>query len=345
VKAQGPLLRRGIATVSSRMPRLVVEALEAGGADVGGLLATFGVERETLREVDARLPASVDLAVWAEAPRLSRDDCFGLHAAERLGAGAFDVLGYTLRMSPTVGGAFERLVRYNRLLHDQSEMRLTVQGEEARLSFQLFPEGTPRHQAEFSLAVFLLFSREATGTDVVPLAVEFGHPEPRDVSEHRRIFRAPLRFGQRRPTLVLPRSVLHRPLLRADPGLLAVLEKQMRELMVRLPGGEGLVEQVRRLLAEELCEGEPTVGRVARELGMSSRTLHRRLREAETSFRDLVDGLREQLAVRYLAEQRLAIAEAAYLLGFSEASAFHRSFKRWKGVTPADYRRALSRSA
>jgi AraC-like DNA-binding protein len=327
------------------MPRLVVEALDAVGADVGGFLTAFGLDRAALEDVDARLPASFDLALWAEAPRLSGDECFGLHAAEQVRPGSFDVLGYTLRTSPTIGGAFERLVRYNRLLHDQSEMGLTAHGEEARLSFQLFPEGTPRQQAEFSLAVFLLFARQATGFDVVPLAVDFSHAEPQDVSEHRRIFRAPLRFRRPRPALVLSRSVLDLPLAQADPGLLTVLEKRVRELISRLAPGEGLLERIRRLVMGELSGGDPKVARLARELGMSARTLHRRLREAGTSFREVVDGLRQDLAVRYLAEERLAIAEVAYLLGFSEASAFHRSFKRWTSRTPADYRRELGGAA
>jgi AraC-like DNA-binding protein len=93
------------------------------------------------------------------------------------------------------------------------------------------------------------------------------------------------------------------------------------------------------LIAAELCGGDPSVESVARRMHMSPRTLHRRLQEAETSYRVVVDDLRQDLALRYLAEDRLAIAEAAYLLGFSEASAFHRSFKRWTGRTPADYRR------
>jgi len=306
------------------------------------VLATFGVERAALDDVDARLPASVDVALWAEAPRLSGDDCFGLHAAERVRPGAFDVLGYTLRLSPTVGGAFQRLVRYHRLLHDQSEMRLRVHGREARLSFQLFPEGTPRQQAEFSLAVFLLFVRQATGEDVIPRVAEFSHVEPADVSEHRRIFRAPLRFRRPRPVLVLPRPALDLPLLQADLGLLALLEKQVGALMMRLPPGEGLLDRVRRVVAEQLCGGDPTVERVAREMGTSPRTLHRRMQEAGTSFRMVVDGLRQDLARRYLGDQHLAIAEAAYLLGFSEASAFHRSFKRWTGQTPSEYRRTLA---
>jgi AraC-like DNA-binding protein len=331
--------RDSVPTVSTRMPRLAVEALASMGADVAALLESLGVERSQLDDVDGRLPISVDLALWAGARRLSGDECFGLHAAEKVRPGAFDVLGYTLRSSATLGAAFERLVRYNQLLHDVADLRLTLRPSEAWLSLRLLPEGTPRQQAEFSLAVFLLFSRQATGVNVVPRAVEFAHPAPADLSEHRRIFQASLRFARPDTVLILPRQVLDLPLLQADPGLCAVLERQLHELLSRLPPGESVLDRVRRLVAAELCGGDPSVESVARRMHMSPRTLHRRLREAETSYRAVVDGLRQDLALRYLAEDRLAIAEAAYLLGFSEASAFHRSFKRWTGRTPADYRR------
>lgn len=321
------------------MPRLVVEALAALGTDVTALLGSVGIERSHLDDVDGRVSVSVDLALWAGALRLSGDECFGLHVAERVRPGAFDVLGYTLRTSATLGGAFERLVRYNHLLHDLAELRLTANGGDARLSLRLLPEGTPRQQGEFSLAVFLLFSRQATGTNVVPRAVEFSHAAPADISEHRRIFQSPIRFERPATALVLPRQALDLPLEHADPGLCAVLERQLRELIARLPPDESVLARVRRLIATELCGGDPSVECVARQMHISPRTLHRRLREAETSYRAVVDDLRQDLAVRYLAEDRLAIAEAAYLLGFSEASAFHRSFKRWTGRTPADYRR------
>jgi hypothetical protein len=111
--------RDSVPTVSTRMPRLAVEALASMGADVAALLESLGVERSQLDDVDGRLPISVDLALWAGARRLSGDECFGLHAAEKVRPGAFDVLGYTLRSSATLGAAFERLVRYNQLLHER----------------------------------------------------------------------------------------------------------------------------------------------------------------------------------------------------------------------------------
>jgi AraC-like DNA-binding protein len=325
--------------VSARMPRICAEALEARGVDVTSFLEGLSVPRSTLYDVDGRVPVEVDLALWAAAPLLSGDECFGLHAAEHLSPeGAFDVLGYTLHASASVGDAFRRLVRYNRLLHDVAELDLQAGPEEARVVFCLTAEGTPRQQAEFSLAVFVNFCRNATGVDVIPVRIEFSHAAPRDLSEQARVFRCPLLFDKARNALVLPLGVLELPLLGTNPGLCAVLERQLDELVADLPTGESVVERVKRLIAAELCGGEPTAEVVARRMRATPRTLHRWLSAEGTSYREILEGLRRTLAVRYLAEERLAIGETAYLLGFSDASAFHRSFKRWTGQTPAQYR-------
>jgi AraC-like DNA-binding protein len=320
------------------MLRVCAEALERQGIDVASFLNGLSVERSALDDVDGRVPLDVDLALWDAAPVLSRDDDFGLHAAEQLRPGAFDVLSYTLSSSSSVGEAFRRLVRYNRVLHDVAQMDLVVAPEQARIEFSLTPEGTPRHQAEFSFTVFLSFCRKGTGVDVTPLRVEFSHPAPADTSEHKRIFRAPLVFGKSPNALVLPPRVLDLPLLGANPGLSAVLARQVEDLLAGLPSGETVLTRVRRLIAAELCGGAPTAEIVARRMRTTPRTLHRWLSAEGTSYRELLNGLRRDLALRYLAQDRLAIGEAAYLLGFSDASAFHRSFKRWTGQTPAQFR-------
>lgn len=112
----------------------------------------------------------------------------------------------------------------------------------------------------------------------------------------------------------------------------------MGELLAELPPAESVVDRVKRLIVAELCGGEPTAEVIARKMRATPRTLQRWLTARGTSYREILDGLRRDLALRYVTEDRLAISEAAYLLGFSEASAFHRSFKRWTGRTPAQYR-------
>jgi AraC-like DNA-binding protein len=340
---RGPAMRSG-ATVSGRTILPAIGRLRALGADVESLLREGAVPPSILDDAEVRLPHEVALGVWHRAVGLSGDDALGIHAAESVRPGAFDVLDYTLRSSATLGEAWERLTRYYRLLHDAAQVRLTEEGARASLTHALPPSmpPLPRQVAEFIITALLVASRQATGVDLVPLEVCFHHAAPSDVTEHRRVFRCALHFEQPYNGVSVAREALETPLLKADSGLSTVLERHARELLARLPQVRGFVERVRSHVAEGLASGDATNEAIARRLHMSARTLNRRMRDEGTSLQEVVDTLRRELALRYLDERRLAIPEVAYLLGFSEASAFHRAFRRWTGTTPAEHRRGRS---
>jgi AraC-like DNA-binding protein len=137
---------------------------------------------------------------------------------------------------------------------------------------------------------------------------------------------------------VLSTADLQRRFLHADSGLSTVLEQRVREVIARLPPLETVSGRARAILAEEFDGGRPTAATIGRRLGLSVRTLHRHLRAEGTSLRAVTLELRRELSQRYLREGA-TIGEVAFLLGYSEASAFHRSFRRWTGRTPSAYRR------
>jgi AraC-like DNA-binding protein len=323
----------------------VIERLRALELDLGPILEAAGAARTLLDDPDARIPHVVALAVWREAARWSGDDAFGIHTAEQIRPGAFDVLDYATRCSATLGAGLKCLVRYHRILHDAAVVRLSVEGERASLTHALPRDGTglPRHTAEFIVAAWLVVARQATGVDLVPLEVSFCHQAPSDLTEHGRVFRAPIAFERPTNGLVLPRASLDTPLVDADRGLCAVLERHMQDLLAKAPAATAFSDRVRQVVAGMLIHGGADAETVAGRLKMSRRTLQRRLQADGTSFRGLVDSLRRDLAMRYLCEREVAIAEVAFLLGFSEASAFHRAFRRWSGTTPSLYRKTPAR--
>src|SRR5262249_43450246 len=171
-----------------------------------------------------------------------------------------------------------------------------------------------------------------------PLQIRFPHAAPSDLSEHRRVFGCPLEFGSKCSELVFSREVLDLTMVKADADLQAILDAQVLAALEQLPRVEATTETVRRHLPAELCHGPPTLEQIAPRMNMSPRTLHRRLDEESTSFRQILAEVRRELATRHLSERRLAIGEIAFLLGFSEPSAFHRAFKRWTGYAPLAYR-------
>jgi AraC-like DNA-binding protein len=232
-------------------------------------------------------------------------------------------------------------VRYNRLVHDAAEFELVESGGEARLTqrFRGDPRGASWQVSDYSLGGLMTVCRELVGDDWTPLAVALSHPSPPDPTPYRDFFGVLPTFGGEVNELVLPRVLLDRPIASADPLLHDVLRRHAEALLARRPRAGDLLAQVREVLAREVSRGEPRIEELAGWLGQGVRTLQRRLAEVGTTYQDVLDDVRRDLALRLLDERRVAVAEIAYLLGYSEPSAFHRAFKRWTGTTPDRHRR------
>jgi AraC-like DNA-binding protein len=328
------------ATVSAPYLRVLLAGARQAGVSLDDLV-TPELE-QVIVDPDGRIDRETHNHLWDEVARRSGDDAFGLHLAERLQPGAFAVMDYAARNAPTLRQAVIRFVRYCRLVHDGARVQLAEEGGEARLSYTLpdFPGGSPRHAAEFIVAAWVIAARQMTETDLAPLRVRFEHPKPASTTELRRVLRSELRFREPVNEVALEGNVLRLPLAKADPQLGAVLDRYAEELLRRLPRREPFDEQLCRVICEALHGGDSSLTAVAARMRMSGRTLQRRLGERGTSYQELLDRMRRDMAARYLDEPQMAIGEAAFLLGFSDPSAFNRAFKRWTGTTPGAYRQA-----
>lgn len=333
-------VRREHITVSARLVVGIAAAGRARGLDVESLLATVGIDPACLDDPDARIPIEQEEALWTEMACVADDPFFGLHAQRSIPPGTIDVLDYAVRSSPTLRDAFRSLVRYNRLVHDVAEFELVESGDEARLTqrFRGDPRGASWQVADYSLGGLLTVCRELVGDDWTPLSVTISHASPPDPAPYRALFGISPRFDGDVNELVVPRDLLDRRIAGADPLLHDVLRRHADALLARLPRTEDLAGQVRDLLARDLAQGEPRIESVAKRLGVNVRTLQRRLADGGSSFQDVLDEVRHDLALRLLDERRVAVAEVGYLLGYSEPSAFHRAFKRWTGTTPDRWR-------
>jgi len=312
------------------------------------LLRSTGLDLASVGNPDASVPHGQKLRLWDEAARLSGDPDFGLHMAEWVSQSPedhFDLLAYAVRSCATLGEHYKRMGRYVRLIHEGMFLSLEVEQDAARLMHGLVDNTIPpRHPMECMLALAVLQGRRAVGEDFAPREVRFAHAAPAQVSEQERLFRAPVRYGCPRSELVLDHAHLSQPQRYAEPRLLEVLDRQLEELLSRLPQARSFPGRVRSHMANHLLDGEPTVSAVAAKLQMSSRSLQRRLKDEGTSFAMLLADLRRELALCHLQDPQNTISEVAFLLGFTEVSAFHRAFKRWTGSTPAEYQRTARAS-
>jgi AraC-like DNA-binding protein len=197
-------------------------------------------------------------------------------------------------------------------------------------------------RAEFALATALRFAREGTGENIVPLHVCFAHAAPYDTSEHRRFFGIPVRFGAGSNSMLVGAADAARPLHGADEALSGVIRRRLEKVLAEHPPSAPgpLSGRVRHVIVERLGATALGPSAIARELGVSRRTLSRRLSEEGTSFRNIVDDVRRELACALLHDRTSSVADVAFFLQYSEPAAFNRSFRRWTGQTPSEFRNA-----
>ena len=318
----------------------MVAACERLGVDTAALLAAAGVERQTLNDPDSRLPAQQVGLLWRKAYEMSGDPLLSLHAAESCPIGAYKVIDFMGHNARSVGEAFTFAARYFKLIN--TAVTLPIDDSEDPVTFGIIdessPEGVSRAYAEYCFAAFFLHIRGTTGVAFPLERLAFAHPRPVDVSEHERVFGCPVEFEAEGTRMFISRAAWDLPSTNPHFGMLQVLAEHADLLLEKLPKGPELVERTRKSINVLLRGGDPSLEGVAIDLGMSPRTLQRRLRELGYSFNDLCDEVRQGAAGLYLKQRDIAIAEVAYLLGFADQSTFNRAFKRWYGVTPKQYR-------
>jgi AraC-like DNA-binding protein len=326
--------------VSARLLLPFVVAADKFGLRVDVGLASTGLTRGDLANPELRVSHAVADKLLRVAAR-SRPD-FAIVAAENLEPVHLDVIEYAARSQSTLRAAFEHAIRYYALLHDGFEAQLVERDQyvELQVGFGSLPSSSAIY--EFVLAVHVMAVRRMTGReDLVPTAVDFQHPRPERTTAHERVFRCPVQFNQPRNAVVYPKAYMELPLVAADSGLAQLLERHATEALQRLGRSTLLSERVRELIRQDLS-GKLTAESMAKRLGMSPRTLHRRLVDEGITYRALVDDVRRDMALHCLRDPQLSISEVGYLLGFTTSAAFHRAFRRWTGRTATQYRTTLN---
>jgi AraC-like DNA-binding protein len=339
-----PSFSASTARVSVKLLAPFVSAAQELGMRIDVGLASVGLTRSDLENPDLRVShAVVDRMLSGTIARTAQRD-LGLLAAEQLQPSHLDVVEYAARAQPTLRGAIEQSIRYYALLHDGFDAELQISGDRAMLFVSFGGLAVDDSAYEFVLAVHLMAARRMTGNpNLTPLETHFVHARPKNTAMHQRIFRSSLQFGQARAALVFARAVLDVPLVAADSGLARVLERHASESLQKLGRNTSLPERVRELVRQELTSGKLTAENLARRLGMSSRTLHRRLVAETSSYRGIIDDVRREIALRCLRDPQLSIREVGYLLGFTTGPAFHRAFRRWTGTTAAVFRNEVQK--
>lgn len=284
----------------------------------------------------------VDVDLWEQmlerAELCLKDPLIGLHLGQSMDSRHLGTLGLVLLASDNLREALDKLERFQRLIFDVTPMHQRAGRGWVELVWDISRYRPGRLVNETGFAVTLQFCRSLVRTPVNALDVEFAHPGPPDVRPYAAFFGGRVRFDRPEPLIRFDADLLASPLKSPDPALVRMIERHAEHLLSQLPQEDEVVEQVRKVIARRMREGEPHIESVSAALNCSSRTLQRRLRGAGTGFREELNLLRHQLAASYLRDPRLQVVDIALLLGYSEHSAFTRAFREWTGKTPQQSR-------
>lgn len=300
------------------------------------LLRQVGLSRTLLEDPDQRVPVESVVSLLESAAEASGDEHFGLRMAQTRQVADFGMVSLLISHQPTLRDALRATIEYRHLINDS----LALQIEEAGPSVILREEvvsGLPARQAnELAIGVLLRLCTAVLGEDWRPASVNFTHSAPRDASLHRRFFGCPLQFDSEFNGLVCRASDLDAP----NPAAAPALARYAQRFVDSLPhvSEPSVVQEVRKAIYLMLASGHASSAYVAQTLGLSVRTMQRRLEEADASFGALVNEVRRELVQRYLDNPRHSLVRISQMLGYGSPSAFSRWFAAEFGQAPQRWR-------
>lgn len=326
--------------VTSLFARKVVAAA-GSGVDAAALLTGAGIDPEGQLDPKSMIPDSAYYEMLERiAGQIDVTD-LPLRTGASMRLDEYGALGLAFKAATTLGGSFGRVERYARLWTSVVEYELRP---DPRGTLFILHRAGPRRLGmclsnEATLASAVSIARQVSPVQVAPLEVLIRHPGPKQTRSHEDYFGCPVRFGADLDALLFSTETLARPNILGDEGISRYLLSHLDAELSQIVDEIELVSSAKDAIAQALSEGAPKMVEIARGLGLSARSFHRRLSEHGMRFQTLTEETRRELAEGLLRDERHSLAEIAFLTGFSEQSSFTRAFKRWLGTTPASYRK------
>jgi AraC-like DNA-binding protein len=326
-------------TTMGSVAGLIATTLRAHGCDPVPLLVTAGIDLSQVVNPNARFPMARMQKLWKLALEASGNPCLGLAAARQFQPAVLHGLGLAWLASDSLMEALGRLVRYSRLIN--SALRFQLEEQPDTILVSVLPETLPPDfefaALDLGMAAFVRMCEITAGYPVRPRHVTLRRPRPPCPEQFEEFFGPCIEYAAPVNQLCFEREPVTRQLTSANPELARINDQVVVDYLARFDRNS-IAMQVRARIIHQLPDGIPTQESIANTLHVSLRSLQRRLKEEDTSFRDLLEETRQQLARQYLRDGQRSIGEITYLLGFTEPSNFTRAFKRWTGKSPVQYR-------
>lgn len=315
--------------------------IESCGHDPAPVYRKAGINPALLRKSDARINISHVDELWRTAVELLDDPCFGIRMSAHWHPSYVGALGYAWCASSTLRTALNRVVRYIHVVTEDLNIRLeeTTGGLKVVVDLEKSVFTLPQHH-DVVAAVLMHMCRFDYGEALLPTEVCLAHDKPPCDKVISDFFRAPVRYGTAQTSITLAAGDVDRELSSANRELALMHDEFLMKYLIEIKKGD-IVQQIQSLIIENLPSGKVSDNLIAKELNLSERSLQRKLKEHGTTFRTVLDNVREMAAIQYIQNPVNTMSDIAFLLGFSEQSAFSRAFKKWTGTSPIKYRNSL----
>ena len=316
--------------------RETLRYLETNGIDAEPLLLKAELSRGQLSQDSGGISAASQCRFLDLAATATNDSLLGLHVAAQMDMRDAGILFYLAAASATVAEALENLARYAATANEAVRFEISQHKGETVLTVRsIGGHDEPWRQfSEFIVLAVIRALNRATKRDFAPSRVTFAHARSWGLREIHRMLRCPVEFAQTTDSWVLPQRVMELPITSGDSHLLHILEAHADDLLSERRTAAGLRGLVENQLLSMLPSGRAQTVAVAQQLGMSERSFKRHLAREGTSFGEVLDRLRNRLALHYLEDHRISLQQIAWLLGYSEIGAFNHAFRRWTGTSP-----------
>ena len=302
------------------------------------LLRRAGLPANLFEQEKIYVTTAQVFAIWRTVAEMSRDPGFGLKLGTEIRFERSHPVSIAGVCSRTFGDALQRLARYKQLTCPE-EIRVHRKAQETSVEFFFIEarEAQPDIMVDLGLSWILGVGRRGTDGEITPLRLELARPVKHRAMLERH-FGCPVRFKADRNALVFRSSDLDRPFVTHNEELVTLIGAQLDSELKARNTSVNVGQQVKDVLMRSLAGKRPTLRDVAQVLGLSARTLQRRLTDAGITFQQLVEETRRELARHYLKQRTVELNEAAFLLGFEDANSFFRAFQGWEGISPTEWR-------
>lgn len=319
----------------------IAKALRLQGEDPMEILERAEIDPACVINADRRIPVNQMQALWKLCVECTGEEAFGLLAAEQVQPTTLQGLGLAFLASDTVYAALQRLVRFCKVISTGLDLVLVDRGEYTDLEFHA-PIITLQADfqyagLDFGMGMIMKMCQATLGEYVSPIHADLQRSAPADPGQFASLLGCRVSFGEDVSRIRFVRADIVDRLVTGNRELARINDEQVETYLASFLEDSASQAVVSRIV-EALPQGVPSQDQIACAMNVSSRTLQRKLKEEKTSFSDLLQDTRLQLAQKYLAQPQRSVVEIAYMLGFSEPSTFSRAFKRWTGQAPAEYR-------